>query len=277
MKTSLKILVWLLATTWISGCATKIPIIAVQLMDDDGTNRAPITPNEIHQWVDYTNKTWGKKGYKFTFNEKKDFVQVYSTVLNSQPPDNDDPAWEFYRINGNFIAMLLPSNRLPVFFRQRGGAGWSWGPGNTNFISMPSYTNTCISKPTPGKPCPGGCCPNNTLLSHELGHFYGLAHTFTGVACSSVTLNNTDGDVNGQLASTKDDVHDTPPDPGAICALTTSLKCPGGKIVVNGTSFKPPWTNFMSYHDCLPERISADQASVIKLTRKDPWRKRLEH
>ncbi len=269
-------LLLLFLTLLVASCATKIPVLAVQLADDDGRNRVPITPAEIRQWVDQANETWEDRGYEFTWDGKKDLIVVNSTVLNTQPSDDNDDLWEFYRIAGNYLASLLPDDKIPVFFRAKGGSAWSWGPGNTNFISMPAYANTCISKPTPGKPCPGGCCPNDTLLSHELGHYFGLAHTFAETDCDKATKDNTDGDQHGQLpGTTADDVRDTAPDPGAACASTKSLDCDEGSVVVNGTTFHPPWRNLMSYHDCLPERISSDQADVIKYSLRQPWRSQL--
>jgi hypothetical protein len=267
-----KTLMLLSLTILIAGCTTKIPILAVRLADDDGKHRTPITPAEVAQWVDQANKTWEEAGYRFTFDEKKDMIVVHSTLLNTQPPDNNEDLWELYRIAGNYLASLFPSGKIPVFFRGNGGAGWSWGPGNTNYISMPAYANTCISKPTEGLACPGGCCPNTTLLSHELGHYFGLAHTFTGADCDKVTMENADGDRYGQLAGADDDVTDTGADPGAACAPTTSLKCDSGTVLVNGTKFNPPWKNFMTYHDCLPEQISSDQKKAIDFSLKNPWR-----
>lgn len=259
-----------------TGCATKIPMMAVQLSDDGGTNVSPITKGEITQWVDSANKSWGSAGYKITFGGKKDMVKVSSTVLNTQPPDNAYDQWELYRIAGNYLASLLPSEKIPVFFRKKGSSGWSWGPGDTNYISMPSYGNTCISKAAKGSKCPNGCCPNDTLLSHQLGHYFGLAHTFTDTPCDQVTLANTDGDRNGQLSgTTKDDVSDTTPDPGAACAPTTSLTCKEKTVTVNGVKFTPPWQNIMSYHECTPEKISAGQKMVIQNSLTHPWRSRL--
>ena len=266
----------LFAALMLTGCATKLPMLAVQLSDDDGTNTAPISKGEISRWADYANKSWGSAGYKIVFRGKRDIVKVSSTVLNTQPADNAYDQWELYRITGNYLASLLPPEQIPVLFRQKGSSGWSWGPGDTNYISMPSYGNTCISKSANGSKCPNGCCPNNTLFSHQLGHYFGLAHTFTDTPCDQVTQSNTDGDRMGQLPGTdKDDVRDTPPDPGAACALTTSLKCKEDTVVVNGTKFRPPWRNIMSYHECLPEKITPDQKKVIKYSLTHPWRNRL--
>lgn len=273
LKTALLLLV---SALLLAACTTKLPILAVQLADDDGSNAAPITKKELSEWVDAANLTWEEADYTVVFRGNKDMATVRSTVLNTQPPDNAYDQWELYRIMGNYVASLLPPDRIPVYFRQRGGGAWSWGPGDTNFVSMPSYANTCIAKSSDKKPCPGGCCPNTTLFSHELGHYLGLAHTFTDVTCDQATLNNTDGDRFGQLAGVnEDDIKDTNPDPGAACAPTTALKCNEGPVKVNGEMFAPPWRNLMSNHACLPQRISDDQAKVVKYTLDSPWRNRL--
>jgi len=273
LKTAIMLLMLAL---WLAACSTKIPILAVQLSDDDGTNVAPITKSEIYEWADYANRTWEDAGYTIVFKGQSDIVKVRSTVLNTQPPDNAYDQWELYRIAGNYLASLLPPDRVPVYFRQKGSGGWSWGPGDTNYVSLPSYANTCIAKSEKAKSCPDGCCPNNTLFSHELGHYFGLAHTFTDTPCDQATLNNADGDRFGQLAGvSEDDITDTAPDPGAACAPTTSIQCKEGTVAVNGTGFNPPWRNIMSYHDCLPEQITPDQIKAIKYSLSHPWRSRL--
>jgi len=268
----------LIVSVLLSGCATKLPIIAVQLSDDDGENRAPITTAEINTWVDTANETWKERGYKFVFNGDEDIVKVYSTLLNYQPDDVNNIGWELYRITGNYLASQLPPGKIPVYFRQRGRNGWSGPPGNSEFVSMPSYTNTCISKHEEGKNCPNGCCPDSTLLSHVLGHYLGLAHTFNQVPCAQATHDNTDGDLLGIRINDKtDDVADTAPDPGADCAPTKEFSCEAGSITLaNGQTFEPPWQNFMSYHHCLPEQMSEDQAKVVEqVLKNNPWRDKL--
>jgi hypothetical protein len=168
----------LLTAVLITGCATKeLPILAVRLSNDDGTAKAPITRKEISKWVNYANDSWEDAGYSLVFNGDDDIIDVRSSFLNTQPPDNAYDQWELYRIAGNYLASLLPPDRIPVYFRQKGSRGWSWGPGDTNFITLPAYTNTCASTPAKGEDCPNGCCPDTTLLSRVLGNYLGLSHT----------------------------------------------------------------------------------------------------
>lgn len=258
----------------LSACATKIPILAVQLSDDDGTHATTVTKHEIYKWVKSANKTWKKRGYKLVFRGRKDMVRVKSTLLNSQPADNNDDNWEIYRIAGNYLASELPSDHVPVYFRGRGSGAWSWGPGNTNFISMPSFDQACMARKADGAYCHRGCCTDLALLSHELGHYFGLAHTFTDADCTRLTKDNSDGDLHGQLPDVKeDDVRDTAPDPGAGCVPAKLVKCDGGSVVVSGVHFQPPWNNLMSNYVCgVRQKITDDQARVIQYSLKQPWR-----
>jgi hypothetical protein len=268
----------LLATALaMTGCPKQLPILAVILSNNDGTSKAPITLAEIDKWVDTANITYTGHGYQFTFDHN-DVVDVKTTMLNRVPVVpagwQPDPAHglyfseqDMYDMFANSIAAGYP-DKLVVFFRNEGGGGWSWGPPQLRYISMPSYTHTGISKPNPAI-----WNPNDTLLAHEAGHYLGLPHTFTGVACNAATLSNTDGDKDGQDAyTTADDITDTAPDPNADCAPTTSFDCSNPTVVVNGHTFTPPWTNIMTYHDCFPESISLDQRKVITLTLQDPMR-----
>jgi len=269
-----------LSAVALCGCPTQLPIQAVILSDDNGSNKAPVTLAQIDIWVNTANEMFTEHGFELIFNHA-DVVEVKSSLLNRPPetpadwaPDPSKGIYfspdQVYDMFANSIAAGYP-NRMVVLFRGVGGGGWSWGPPNLRYISMPSYTHTGISKPNPGQ-----WNPNTTLLSHEAGHFLGLPHTFWETRCNYITTDNTDGDANGQSANTtEDDVKDTPKDPGAACAPTNSLNCLGGSVVVNGTTFTPPWTNLMSYHDCLPESMSLDQRRVINYTLQHPMRSQI--
>ncbi|MDH5784089.1 MAG: hypothetical protein OEZ16_00605 [Chromatiales bacterium] len=256
------------------GCSTKVPIIAVQLSDDDGRNRATISKQEVSDWVRYANSSWSGTGYEFTFDEERDFITVKSTLLNSIPADNDNRAWEYYNIIGNYLVSLQPATHVPVFFRSHGQTAWSWGPGQTNYISMPSWVNSC-RKADSGENgrCESKCCPDGDLLAHSLGHYFGLAHTSSGIACEAVRLENADGDTAGLTAANWDDVADTPADPGVHCIQEQS-RC-GGAVQVNGIEFRPPVRNLMSMYRCAKPKLSDGQKAVIESARNNPWRIRL--
>lgn len=268
------------AALLLCGCPRQLPIQAIILSNDNGSNAAPITLAEIDIWVQVANANYTGHGYELTFDHA-DVSYVKSTMLNNPPntPENWQPDPEhgiyfspdaMYDMFANSVGAGYP-DRIVVLFRGVGGGGWSWGPPNLRYVSMPSYTHTCIDKPTPGI-----CNPNDTLLAHEVGHYLGLAHTFWETNCSALTTANSDGDAGGQSASTTaDDISDTAADPGAACAPTANLACAGGSVTVNGISFTPPWSNLMSYHDCLPESMSLDQRAAINYTLQHAMRSQI--
>jgi hypothetical protein len=245
---------------------------AVVLADDDGSNPAPVTGAQIQTWVDEANTVWTPQArLHFLFDPAKDILAAHCTALNTQPATK--AAASTYTLLGNVVPTLFLPDRLVVYFRARGGGGFSWGPATTRFVSMPSYTNTGILKPS-DEPGGDGVIGNDTLLSHELGHKFGLAHTFgSDVACGSATPANSDEDRKGQdEASAADDVTDTNPDLRDDCSggFSPSLACPGGVVTFNGHTWDQPWTNVMSYHDCLPEELTPEQLAVIELTLGHP-------
>lgn len=252
-----------------------IRIHAVQLEDADGGNRASITRAQVRRWVLAANTVWyPETGIRFDFDDSAsspDFQTWKATRLNTLPANEDEEYT--YRTVGNVWALLFHHEELVVFFRANGGHGFSWGPQTTFFVSMPSYGDTGIWKPGDG-----GGLPNDTLLSHELGHYFGLAHTFGGESCANSHTYNGDGDAGGQDPNTNaDDVSDTNADMSDKCVATDSLTCVGGAVTYNDESWNPPWTNVMSYHDCLPEVFSDDQVDVINLTLQHPVRANLLH
>jgi hypothetical protein len=117
----------------------------------------------------------------------------------------------------------------------------------------------------------GPICVNagvyDSVVIHELGHFFGLAHTFE---CA----NGIESEANCSEAG--DLICDTPPDHGpsgfngiARCddgsLLSGSCKgsC-GAKLCTDGS--QPDGYNWMSYYHCQPGRLSDEQRDFIRCT-----------
>lgn len=273
------ILLLVLCSICISGCYTQLPVLAVRLENDQfrfekrcrlvekvikgktvevkvcTVIRTPtntpdsnsITTAQIHTVVDSTNVVWSKYGYAFSFNENTDYIKWHSSKLNRTP--STDPDWQDYGNLGNALALLSnpQQDKVVVLFRGEGGQGWSWGPSTTNYVSMPNIYNL--------------------FLEHELGHYFGLVHTFNYDNCSAVTLGNTDNDLNGMLSVTDEDVRDTPSDPTKKC-LSTNF-CLESTVTINQVVFNPPLHNVMSYYGCVPVELSPDQIKAIKYNLKN--------
>lgn len=83
---------------------------------------------------------------------------------------------------------------------------------------------------------------NKSTLAHELGHFFGLQHTFGKVTSENATLEKPDGT---NCIGEGDFICDTPADPNG----RTDKNCNyTGKYAKNGVQFKPQVSNYMSYY-----------------------------
>ena len=109
---------------------------------------------------------------------------------------------------------------------------------------------------------------SKTTLTHELGHFFGLAHTHAcGYGRETIAMCRTSGDL----------ICDTPPDHGPrgingldVCKDGTTLN---GSCDDDGCGFGkcddgalPDRDNVMSYYHCWPARLSSEQADFVRCT-----------
>lgn len=187
------------------------------------------------QWVDFANTCYRPAGLRFLYEPERDFTDLRSTLLNGVT-GNTDPDWLEARAEGNRVAATHP-DALVVFFRhgpdaEPTGAGFSWW--TYDFIVMPGWAvaeHCGVEKPK--------------MLSHEIGHYLGLPHTFAGMYQS---------EVGAELAFERSELDpgcfdgdgftDTPPDP-----LVRPYECEDvDRIALMGETFVLPRTNIMSYY-----------------------------
>jgi len=115
----------------------------------------------------------------------------------------------------------------------------------------------------------GPICVNSALVStlvvHEMGHFFGLAHTFE---CAYGRETPATCTVDGDL------ICDTPPDRGPL-GLRGIGSCDDGSLLDGSCSgtcaakrctdgSKPDGYNWMSYFDCMPGRFSDEQEDFMR-------------
>jgi hypothetical protein len=138
---------------------------------------------------------------------------------------------------------------------------------------MPPYKTGCK-----GKKGNKGCVEDKTLLSHALGHYVGLAHTYGALDCGKVKRENGDADAQTMPMNSVRIVKDTPADPGVRCLSATQIKNRGRVVTLKmGEKFEPPWHNLMSAYTQTRSRLSPEQSAiVVEVLKNQAWRNKLE-
>lgn len=91
-------------------------------------------------------------------------------------------------------------------------------------------------------------------LIHEMGHYFGLLHTFEHTVGRLELVNDANCQYNG------DKICDTPADPVGASFLEDECKLFGEYRDKNGQLFKPNMSNFMSYYGRCRAEFSTEQA-----------------
>jgi hypothetical protein len=213
-----------------------VPIQAIRVADDDNRRITKITSAQIADWIAKANEIYAWSGIQFSFDEK-DYSLLHSTLLNNIA-GVEDKNWFDEIAYAEQITSQYP-DKLVLFFRwgpgdQPTGGAFSWV--DYDFVAMPGFdTGVCGYQ-------------NIGILAHEIGHYLGLSHTFSGVfkdvAEAEAVLKN-----NGNKLSTfdGDGFSDTPPDP--FIALDEYQCQPVKGVTLNGLYFPVPRENIMSYYE----------------------------
>jgi Pregnancy-associated plasma protein-A len=240
---------------------TLIRLQVVQLADDDGSRQARVTTEEMHAWIRFANKAFDVAGIRLAYlGNRSDTVFLRNTVLNRMDPSDWNGTFREACGQADRVAARYPG-KLVVFIRWGAGpnpTGGANGGGDWDFVVMGAFQamNHCGH-------------PHFDAFAHELGHHFGLGHTFSSTFPTREAAEKYLFDRgNKPEAFDGDGFTDTPPDPSI-----GPLECdPTRAISLNGLRFILPRRNLMSYYD---ERDSLTPQQVQRVR----WmlRKRLEN
>jgi hypothetical protein len=252
-------------TAWAQSSAKTrpmvVPLQVVQLTDDDGSRQAGVTAQEMQAWIRFANKAFSVAGIRFSHQgNRSDTLLLRNTVLNRMDPTDWNGSFREACGHADRVVARYPG-KLVVFIRWGTGpnpTGGANGGGDWDFVVMGAFEamNHCGH-------------PHFDAFAHELGHHFGLGHTFSNAFPTREAAEKFLFDRgNKPEAFDGDGFTDTPPDPSI-----GPLECdPTRAISLNGQRFILPRRNLMSYYD-ERDRLTPQQVERVR------WmlRKRLEN
>jgi hypothetical protein len=256
---------------WRLGDVYVVSLLGVLVSDDAGLRTARTTPQQFQQWIAEANSIFAGANIWLNFDPLRDWVSLNRTSINNL----SSSAGQWTEAN-QYAAQF--SNHLVVFFRfgpdaNPTGNGFSFPPSSgriTNFVAMPGFDDTSVIV---GKDSGGNWIrkQNIDLFAHELGHYFGLFHTFHDWADNVTDTPQKASEYIRAHGSTADaldgdGLSDTPPDAGTNFYINQGWDpCSGhDRYVIEGIEFQPDRQNVMSYFACRPMHFSAMQGEVMR-------------
>jgi len=219
----------------------------------DTNNNLPIDQLDIDANIDYANEKFYPAGIQFylckiSYTVPTNLANFYNSNSNYE---------KLYNLQDEFGSKYSKNNMINVY-HINSFVGTSNYNGYARFPNETYNNMILLTRENPYL---------SSILSHELGHYFGLLHTFNGSSPSTLPLVNqpkyTIYNINNSIALIGDGIEDTPSDPGNCSALVPSciVSCdtpndPNGVPydVINQRE------NIMSYRcekDFTPQQITA--------------------
>ncbi len=238
-------------------CWYSIHVQAVRVSDScPGAREAAIAPAQAAAWIEKANEVYRAARVRFEFDPDSaagDWMEYASTDVNALSAElPGDRTWERGKAEGNEIASRFP-RKVVILFRhgpdeEPTGGGFSGT--RYDFVALPGYEVT--------KLC--GRDGNAFLLAHEIGHYFGLEHTFRQFKTTAAASAALRAAGNKPDAFDGDRLAETPPEP-----YIEALQCAGDALVVlNGIPFPLLRDNVMSYYDSPTKTLTPKQAEIVR-------------
>jgi len=172
----------------LAGQAPTIRVHAVVTADDDGSNPASMTREQVEGMLADANEIFADVGLRF---ELADLTTVNNTLINNLSPSDRDPEtaceenWSPQRgaLNKTQLAAFEEAakpqyaRKLVVFFPR-----FQWGRDETTGDCERGRVRTLFSGTALNFVSMGGLNPGaafgKSKFAHEAGHYFGLVHTF---------------------------------------------------------------------------------------------------
>lgn len=205
----------------------SVPVVAYRVSDDDGSRPCAITVDGVQQWVDEANRVYAAAGVQFIYDGV--LRELRDTQVNNLTGEGD-PWWESAKNRLNQLA----ANHRSVVVVHRALIGGGFSSLTYDFVAMSYFDAVHLNA--------------LSILAHELGHHFGLPHTFgrefqtsreaEDYVLSARPIEEFDGD--------RSLIDDTPPDP-QIVELRDNISIEA--ITLGGQAFALARKNIMSYWD----------------------------
>jgi len=233
----------------IPDVARVVPLRPLLLSNDDGTDAAVVSPEEIIQWVVAANEAFAPARIGFSYDPAAQIDTIRETLVNGLAGP-DSPRWIDRVVRANELAARYPGE-LVVFFRAEPGEP-EVGSHHLNFVMMGEWEDELLC----GE-------PDETALAHRLGLYLGMPHTFSSIHESSTEAADTLSDaLQDPSVFDGDDLAGTLPDP----AVYPEHQCSGEQIVtIGGLEFELPRSNIMSHYE-ERSQVSLAQAERARWT-----------
>lgn len=239
------------------SCWYTLHVHAVRVSDScAGARTAAIDPEQVARWIEKANEVYAAARVRFEFDptpDRGDWAELHDTELNRLTAElPGDAVWEHGKSAANELASHFPRKILVLFRHGPDPAptGGGFSSNAYNFVVMPGFDVTTICGPT----------QNAYLLAHEMGHYFGLKHTFRQFKTKAEAAAALKSAANKPAAFDADGLSETPPEP-----YIEDLQCGNDALVVlNGIPFPLVRSNVMSYYASAVKTLSREQAAIVR-------------